>query len=369
MPILSKEMSKEHKKITAKIVENVFMYAQFDNLTGWSIAPDKSHGMYQSNSQGLRGNENYDMFPPFNKIRIATFGDSFTHCDDVRNNETWQYFMEQNNPEFQVLNFGVGGYGTDQAYLRYQAIGKKFNADVVLIGFMPENIKRHVNVYRAFYGSETSQPLVKPRFKVVDEKLTFIPNPIKRAEDYQALLENTEAMFRLLGAQDYYYQTGYHQGTFDFLALVRLSKMIGSKVFQANGISDLWGVYNPNSEAFIVTLKILETFYKEVLEDGKIPIIVILPYKEDIIRLSAANAVNYQPLLVELNSRNLIYIDALKAFSDVSILQDYQSYFRTHYSPKGNLLVSQFLAREIKTILQKHPVRRVVTAIANSGES
>lgn len=361
VPIYSKEMNEQHSKITAKIIKNEFMYTQVDSFTGWSIAPNKTYRGYRSNSQGLRGNEDYSTVPPSDRIRIATFGDSFTHGDQVENHETWQYYMERANPEFQVLNFGVPGYGTDQAFLRYQSMGKKFNADVVLIGLMSENIERHVNVYRPFYDSGTSLPLAKPRFTVVDEKLTLIPNPLKTPGDYKALLDKPHAMFKLLGAQDYHYHSGYHEGPFDFLALVRLAKMIGNKVFEINDITDLNGVYNVKSEAVDITIKIFETFYKQVLDDGKIPIIVILPHEEDVIRLKADKAVRYQPLLEKLDAQNLRYIDALGAFKNDSILQNYQSYFKGHYSPSGNKLISQFLTKEIKTILKEHPINRVVT--------
>ena len=39
--------------------------------------------------------------------------------------------------------FGVPGYGLDQAFLRYLEEGRRFGFDVVLIGFMTENIFRH----------------------------------------------------------------------------------------------------------------------------------------------------------------------------------------------------------------------------------
>ena len=41
----------------------------------------------------------------------STFGDSFTHCNDVANAETWQRAMEDQNSKLEVLNFGMGGFG------------------------------------------------------------------------------------------------------------------------------------------------------------------------------------------------------------------------------------------------------------------
>ena len=57
------------------------------------------------------------------------------------------------------MNFGVGGFGLDQAYLRYQKMIREFELPTVLLGFMPENMSRHVNTYRPFYFPGTGLPL------------------------------------------------------------------------------------------------------------------------------------------------------------------------------------------------------------------
>ena len=49
--------------------------------------------------------------------RIHTFGDSFTHCDQVSDGETWQEFLAAHIRE-PVKNFGVGGYSVFQAFRR-----------------------------------------------------------------------------------------------------------------------------------------------------------------------------------------------------------------------------------------------------------
>src|SRR5439155_12092273 len=83
-------------------------------------------------------------------VRIAAFGDSFTHCDGVANSFTWEYLLERLNPALEVLNFGVGGYGTDQALLRYELEGMAFHPHIAILGFLPENIHRVVSVFRSF---------------------------------------------------------------------------------------------------------------------------------------------------------------------------------------------------------------------------
>jgi hypothetical protein len=49
--------------------------------------------------------------------RINTYGDSFTHGDQVNDGETWQEYLAAHLRE-PIGNFGVGGYGVYQAYRR-----------------------------------------------------------------------------------------------------------------------------------------------------------------------------------------------------------------------------------------------------------
>jgi hypothetical protein len=49
--------------------------------------------------------------------RINTYGDSFTHCDQVNDGETWQEYLAGHLRE-PIRNFGTGGHGVYQAYLR-----------------------------------------------------------------------------------------------------------------------------------------------------------------------------------------------------------------------------------------------------------
>jgi hypothetical protein len=51
------------------------------------------------------------------KCRINTYGDSFTHGNQVNDAETWQEYLAGHLGE-PIRNFGVGGYGVYQSYRR-----------------------------------------------------------------------------------------------------------------------------------------------------------------------------------------------------------------------------------------------------------
>lgn len=53
--------------------------------------------------------------------RVHTYGNSFTHCDQVNDGETWQEHLAAHLGE-PVRNYGVGGYSVYQAYRRLKVI-------------------------------------------------------------------------------------------------------------------------------------------------------------------------------------------------------------------------------------------------------
>ena len=55
------------------------------------------------------------------KDACARAGDSFTHCDQVSDGETWQEFLASHIRE-PVKNFGVGGYSVFQAVKRMERV-------------------------------------------------------------------------------------------------------------------------------------------------------------------------------------------------------------------------------------------------------
>jgi hypothetical protein len=86
-------------------------------------------------------------------------------------------------PDVQVLNFGVDGYGLDQAYLRYRRDVRQWKPDLVLIGMFPLDIVRTMVVYPFITFTEWNWPLAKPRFILADNELRLlsasVPEPSK----------------------------------------------------------------------------------------------------------------------------------------------------------------------------------------------
>ena len=140
----------------------------YDEMLGWTYPPNAARhsGTFTINSAGLRSQREYSQTPSPDTLRIALFGDSFTAGDEVSDDETWGHQLEmklnQAGIRTEVLNFGVGGYGMDQAFLRWQKAGRGYAPDMVIFGFQPENLDRNVNIFSMLHFG--TKPFSKPRF-------------------------------------------------------------------------------------------------------------------------------------------------------------------------------------------------------------
>lgn len=300
----------------------------------------------------MRDNREYERIPPSHTIRISAFGDSFTYGSDVELGDTWGKQLGMIDRSIEVLNYGVGAYGLDQAYLRYLQVGAEYNPHIVFIGYMSENIARNVNVFRGFYTSSYRDVIfTKPRFKIGDGELVLLKNPLSTFEDHEHFLLNDKEVLAKIGANDYHYQRNYNKGKLDRLPSVRFTKMFWftfNKRF--NSIFQHDGMYNVKSEAYEVTVKIFDAFYRKVLENGALPIILIFPDINDHRRSRNKEQSRYTPLLTYFRGRGFRFIDLLEG------LEPYESRYTVgeltrkwgHYSPLGNKILAGYISTRLK---------------------
>lgn len=321
-------------------------YFIYSPTLGWTIKPGGSYSLYRANSRGLRADRDYVLEPPPGKVRIAAFGDSFTHGDEAALDETWESGLERLDGGLEVLNFGVNGYGPDQAFLRYKEQGTAHHPHIVLIGLLSENIRRTVSLFRPFYYQDTTLPLSKPRFLFEGDRFVLMENPLAHVKDADGFLQNEREELARLGAYDYHYRIKSDSGALDVLPSVRLLKIIlyAYRSRFTRGHMIRWdGTYDPDSEAFRVTLKILEVFRETSLENGSFPLIVLFPERQDLIKFRTRGIHRYGSLVDELHKRGIAYVDLMDAFGRYGKDETVEKLIPTHYSPLGNAIVARFL--------------------------
>ncbi len=326
-------------------------YVRFDREQGWTIAANgygRAGGVvYKANAAGFRAQREYPTERRGDLIRIAAFGDSFVHSDDVSNSEMWTQQLEALNGGLEVLNFGVGGYGTDQAYRRYLERGKRYAADIVIIGYMSDNLTRNVNVFTPFLRRH-SFPLGKPRYLLRgDGSLQLLPQPFTRLDDIRQLLLSTPAskhhalpVLRELGKHDYWYGAWFDKTeTARFHATELVCRVIN--VLSREFVTTEDGIYNVASEPYRVTMAIIQVFYQDVLSAGAHPVVVMFPARDDMEHALEEKPVKYRPLLNDLARLNMHHIDVLDGFLELGGGRPVGAFFAGHYTPWANLLVAK----------------------------
>ena len=133
-------------------------------------------GTVSSNSRGVRGIAERGYAKPAGIVRIVVLGDSFTFGEEVGDADTYAHHLQQLIPDSEVLNLGVHGYGHDQMLLSLREEGVKYAPDIVLVGFLPDDMERNVLSFRDY---------AKPHFTVRDGRLIQTnPGPIPSPEDF-----------------------------------------------------------------------------------------------------------------------------------------------------------------------------------------
>ena len=115
-----------------------------------------------TNAIGLRGSE-VPGAKPRGVRRILALGDSFTFGDGVQLDETWPRQLEQRlnaaGPEYEVVNAGVGGYGTAHELLLSGTLVPSVQPDLVVLGFSVVNdVLDNLCVDEASYGPRSHAP-------------------------------------------------------------------------------------------------------------------------------------------------------------------------------------------------------------------
>lgn len=278
-------------------------YLRYDADLGWTNRPGarSANGLYRANASGLRSDREYSTEPSEGVLRIGLFGDSFVHGDGLELEASLAPLLEaalgQRGVRAEVLNFGVPGYGIDQAYLRYRQQGGRFRPALVVLGLQLENVARDANVVRALYYPGTQIPFSKPRFVLDAGGLRAVNRPALEPRRVLAALSAFEAsdlrrlefFYRPEDFAERWYRRSRLLAVAEDLLATRGELGIGPDPFLLDG------------EPVRVSLAILDAFRRDAVESGSRFELVYLP-----VRLGwrfSAREQQLTALLTEVSSR------------------------------------------------------------------
>lgn len=279
---------------------------------------------------------------------ISSFGDSFMHGTDVGDGETWQEYLA-GMAEADVFNFGTGGFGTDQAYLKYRVVAPKLETPVVVLGITSENINRIVNVYRPFYFPKTGIKLPKPRFRLSGARLELIENPIADAGDIGML--SNEGFVRSLGKHDRWYnRDDYPVYRFPYAGILFNKRMWLEAVYgKRNRMiddtnprpwEDLW----KEEKTVSLMFAIVGSFVEDVRRTGSAPVIMILPIQDEVFQKFCTNTHpgSVSTVLAYCERAGCPCFNSIDVLAgSVSSIDEISDLFIVHVSAAGNRIIAE----------------------------
>ena len=124
----------------------------------------------------------FDLKKNLSKKKIILIGGSFTLGEAINDGETLAYHLQKNLNDYEIKNFGIGGYGTYQSYLKLLNIFDTIeNIDYVIYPFIDHHEIRNIGdaSWLEFISKHARAPVHMPYVKL-DKKNNIVEySPIK----------------------------------------------------------------------------------------------------------------------------------------------------------------------------------------------
>ena len=361
---------------------NEMSWAQFDRDIGYILGNymphdglDKSFTLSTVQSNGARTSFMYKGRP----CRINTYGNSFTHCHQVNDGETWQEYLAGHLGE-PVRNFGMGGLGVYQAYRR-MIREEKTNHDAkyimlyiwgddhirsllrcryMLIKGWNQRTNRTEGIGRMFHGNFWSNV----EMDLATGKLVEKDNLLQSRQSLYKMTDPDwmyETLKSDLALQMYLYKNNQIKDV-PVKALKRLSKHLGCQLnFDGKNLRSSVAALL-DKYAFEATKHILDKADKFVSANNKELMVVIFdPYRVTKQLLQGGKRFDREivDFLEESDIKyidmNLVHVEDFKSFN-LSINDYFKRYFIGHYSPAGNHFFAYSIKDRIVEWLDPKPI-------------
>lgn len=324
--------------------------AKYDPLLGYRLLPN-SHAQHRGpefdtsidiNAQGFRMDRDVAYEKSTANRRILLIGNSFAFGHGVNIEDRVSERLEEALSSVEVLNMGVWGTGTDQQYLLYREDGIKFNADLVILVYLIENIMRNGN-------DATPQPgglmLPKPKFILENDTLVLTNVPVPK--DLIPISEEQRAWQEQQGIGIPIPFKGFLR---EHSALYKFVRSRGSNVLhQLLGANPVpFPQYQKDHEAWRVTASLFKQFAKEAAHNDSEFLLVIVPTQEFVNRSHVDDLP--QKMIVDTCKENRIQVfDILPGLRQASRESGINLYYPMdgHWNVGGHKAAARLIANHL----------------------
>jgi len=370
-------VKKDEEPALSKIGLEKFFKHGYDSELGWIRKPNTSHKetgkygktLWSIDEKGARKNS----FAKTNNTKISCYGDSFTFCRQVNDNETWEYHLSE-LLKTNVKNFGVGNYGIDQALLRLKREFPKNPTEFVVLGVVPDTISRILSMWKHYYEYGNTFGF-KPKFKFNEGKLELLKNPIDEEEKFFRYRKKIP----YIQQNDFFYKNKFKNEIIHFpysltilknfsrnFEIIKWVNRIEKRKTNNMNVEEI--AWNPmevimkinlewriklfsNEYATILLEEIIKEFVNYSILKKFTPIFIWLPQKDDILFIKQ-NYHFYENFNKKIQKMNdLTFIDVTKYLiqeKNIEQLYSDNNDYGGHYSKEGNGKIAEIIFSELK---------------------
>jgi hypothetical protein len=341
----------------------------YDAELGWvhcsavhSNGVDNSRTFYHYEPDGARKVVQFADKP----CRIYAFGDSFTHCDQVSDGETWQEYLAAHLQE-PVRNYGVGGYSVYQAYRRMLKVEKQSGVQHIILNIYDDDHFRNLDAWRSIRAGARSQcGFTLPHLRVNIQQ--------RRYDQIENLLGTTDDVDKLRD-EDFIWQAFKDDPVLQLVMATRAIDQVSSDVLRSIAASfgvteDRIGSGTPaqqirqiHIEASLFATKNIVTWTEQFVQSAGKKLMVILSFSGGNIANELAGKPRFDQSFVEwLRSKTYPVIDMRDVFAaeyrqskaDIDVFL--KRFYNGHHTPNGNFFTAWAIKDRVAKWLDPAPL-------------
>lgn len=157
-------------------------------------------------------------------VCLSLYGDSFTYGTEVGDSKAWSNLLAE-SLRCRVNNYGVPGYGSDQAVMRFIGMAED-DSPVTILGIYPLNLERNLTQWQLLIAGPHAVFGFKPVFADRSGRAERVALPDLTYDDFQRLAQDPS-----LYLKEEYYLPGERGGVYaEFPYSVALFRLVG-KIF------------------------------------------------------------------------------------------------------------------------------------------
>jgi len=342
---------------------------QYDSELGWihheatgSTGVDGSKVFYSYESDGARKVINF----PDRSSRIRTYGNSFTHCSQANNNETWEEYLAAHIQE-PVRNYGVGGYSVYQAYRRMLKVEKQISGGYIILNIWDDDHYRNLDAWRSIrfgYGSRCGFTLPHLRVDVAKGSCKQIENVSMTPDDLYKLCD-----------EDYLWRTFKDD---PILKMVMASREGGRDISDklANPVAVTFGIPDEkvadtetakkikkiHTEAALFATQHVVTWAEEFARDAGKKLMIMLSFGSGNVAKHLSGEPRFDQGFVDwLKDKPYPVIDMRDAFAadyrnfKIDIDEYLAPFYNGHHTPRGNFFTAWAIKDRVVQWLNPKP--------------